>query len=186
MQGRTQTMGISEVFEISQLKVYDIRKEIALEFAEAMQSYVKGEIVVCESAEEAAGGVDTLISVTQAKEPFIKKEWIESGTVVFPMGSYRECEDQVILDADMIVVDHVGQALHRGALKHLVEAGKISEENIFATIGDLSLGKKRAENIEQKKVVCIPVGTGAMDVAVATFVLDRAKEKGLGGKFAFI
>lgn len=102
-------MAISEIFEISQLKVYDIRKEAALEYAKSMQSYVKGDIVVCESPEDVTG-VDALISVTQAQEPFIQKEWIEPRTVVFPMGSYQECDDQVILDADLIVVDHVGQA----------------------------------------------------------------------------
>jgi ornithine cyclodeaminase/alanine dehydrogenase len=186
MQGRTQIMAISEIFEISQLKVYDVRKEAALEYAKSMQSYVKGDIVVCESPEHVTVGADAVISVTQAQEPFIQKEWIEPGTVVFPMGSYQECDDQVILDADLIVVDHVGQALHRGALKHLVDSGKLSEQDIFATIGDLSIGKKRVEDIESKKVVCIPIGTGAMDISVAQFVLDRAKEKGLGGKFDFL
>lgn len=97
------------------------------------------------------------------------------------MGSYQECDDQVILDADEIVVDHVGQALHRGALKHLVDDGQLSEKDITTTIG-----KKRVEDIEGKKVICVPIGTGAMDISVAQFVLDRAKEKGLGGKFDFL
>jgi ornithine cyclodeaminase/alanine dehydrogenase len=186
MQGRTQTMAISEVFDISELKVYDIRKEAALDFAKSMQSYVKGDIIVCESPEQVTVSADAVISVTQAQEPYIKKEWIEPGTIVFPMGSYQECEDQVILDADVIVVDHVGQALHRGALKHLVDNGELSEQDITATIGDLSIGKKRVEDIEGKKVICVPIGTGAMDISVAQFVLDRATEKGLGGKFDFL
>lgn len=71
-------------------------------------------------------------------------------------------------------------------MKHLVDSGKLSEQDIFATIGDLSIGKKRVEDIERKKVICIPIGTGAMDISVAQFVLDRAKEKELGGKFDFL
>ena len=60
--------------------------------------------------------MDAIITVTQAKDSFLKAEWIRPGTVVFPMGSYKEIEDEVILQSDAIVVDHVGQALHRGCL----------------------------------------------------------------------
>lgn len=73
MQGRTQTVEISEIFDISELKIYDTRKEAALDFAKSMQTYVKGDIVVCELPEQVTGGADAVISVTQAQEPYIKK-----------------------------------------------------------------------------------------------------------------
>ena len=111
---------------------------------------------------------------------------MQPGSVVFTMGSYQECDDEFILAADRIVVDHVGQCLHRGALKELSEAGKISEESIYATIGELAAGNKPGDVSETERILCIPIGTGAMDIAVATIVSRRAREKGLGGHFMFV
>jgi len=50
---------------------------------------------------------------------------------------------------------------------------------------ELAIGAKQVENMESKTVVCVPIGTGAMDIAIAQYVLDKAKEKGLGSTFDF-
>jgi ornithine cyclodeaminase/alanine dehydrogenase len=185
MQGHTQTMAISELFDIDGLTVYDVNREAAEKFMKDMKNYVKGEIKIASVPEEAADA-DAVICVTQSKDKFVKDEWIKPGTVVFPMGSYQECEDEYILNADKIIVDHIGQCLHRGALKGLSEKGKITEKNIYCTIGELAAGKKTSPDLTKERVLCIPIGTGAMDVAVATVVLERAKEKGLGSTFSFV
>ncbi|MBA1335742.1 MAG: Ornithine cyclodeaminase [Firmicutes bacterium] len=185
MQGHTQTMAISEVFDIEELRVFDINREASLKFANNMKDVVKGEIIIADTPEEAAKG-DAVVCVTQSKDKFVKDEWIKPGMVLFPMGSYQECEDAFILNADKIIVDHIGQTLHRGALAELNAAGKITEKDIYATIGELAAGLKPGRTNENDRILCIPIGTGAMDIAVATVVLQKAVEKGLGGKFAFV
>ena len=186
MQGRTTTMAISTIFEIEEMTVYDLHREAGLKFAEEMETFVKGKITVVDAPAAAAQGVDAIITVTQSKEKFLKNAWVEPGTVVFAMGSYQECDDEFILAADRIVVDHVGQCLHRGALKELSEAGRITEQTIYATIGDLAAGKKSGDVSQNERILCVPIGTGAMDIAVATIASKRAREKGLGGHFKFV
>ncbi len=185
MQGHTQTMAISEVFDIEELTVYDVYPEASRKFKEDMKDYVKGEIKIASEPKEASDA-DAVICVTQSKDRFVKNEWIKPGTALFPMGSYQECDNEFILGADKIIVDHIGQCLHRGALKELNEMGKITEDNIYCTIGELAAGKKPAPDLTKERILCIPIGTGAMDVAVATVVLERAKEKGLGSTFSFV
>jgi ornithine cyclodeaminase/alanine dehydrogenase len=185
MQGHTQTEAISQIFDIEEVRVYDVYKEAALKYAEDMKDVVKGKIIVCDKPEDAAFG-DAIISVTQSKEKFIKNEWVKPGTILFPMGSYQECDNEYILSADKIIVDHIGQCLHRGALAELNHAGKILEENIYSTIGDLAFGNKTAKIQPNERYLCIPIGTGAMDVAVAGVVLQKAKEKGIGGSYKFV
>jgi ornithine cyclodeaminase/alanine dehydrogenase len=158
-QGRTQVLAISRAFAIEKLVVYDVSPE--------------------------AAKAQAVISVTQAKEKFIRRSWIGPGTVLFPMGSYQECEDSVILSADRIIVDHVEQCMHRGALRGLAASGRIAPKNIFATIGEIVAGRKVVSAVADKRIICVPVGTGAMDVAVATVAMRRAKEKGMGSLFAF-
>lgn len=186
MQGRTTTMAISTIFDIEKIMVYDLYQEAALKFAVEMKAFVKGKIAVVDAPEEAAQSVDAIITVTQSKEKFLKNEWVEPGTIVFTMGSYQECDDEFILAADRIVVDHVGQCLHRGALKELSEAGRITEETLYATIGELAAGKKPGYASENERILCVPIGTGAMDIAVATIASQKAQKKGLGEYFKFV
>ena len=183
-QGRTQVLAISRIFEIEKLTVYDIRKEAAEALAEEMKGAVQGRIILARRPEEAAKA-NAVISVTQAKEKFIKDSWIEPGTVLFPMGSYQECDDQFITRADRIIVDHVEQCMHRGALRELSAAGRITPADIYATIGEIVAGRKKVPAVRKERILCIPVGTGAMDVAIATVAMRKAGERSVGAKFAF-
>lgn len=182
MQGHAQTLAISEVFDIEEMHIYDAYPPAAEKFKEDLKDVVKGEIIVCKEAGDACIG-DAVITVTQAKDGFMQADWIKPGTVVFPMGSYKEVDDEVILQADSIVVDHIGQALHRGALHALVEQGRLSEKNITTTIGELALGTADLGDVSEKRIVCIPIGTGAMDVAVAGIVYERGIARGMGEDF---
>jgi ornithine cyclodeaminase/alanine dehydrogenase len=76
--------------------------------------------------------------------------------------------------------------LHRGALRELSEAGRITEETLYATIGELAVGKKPGYASENERILCVPIGTGAMDIAVATIASQRAQKKGLGSHFRFV
>lgn len=185
MQGHTQTWAISEVFDIEELRVYDINPQASAKFKEDMKDHVKGDIIIAESPREAVQG-DAIVCVTQSKDKYVKNEWVKPGTILFPMGSYQECDDDYILKADRIIVDHIGQTLHRGALSGLSEAGKITEASIYATIGEVVAGKKPGRLSDSERILCIPIGTGAMDVACGMVALQRAREKGLGKKFAFV
>jgi ornithine cyclodeaminase/alanine dehydrogenase len=183
-QARTATRAIAELFEIERLTVYDIRRQAAVAFAREMQSLVPGRIVVADSPERAAES-DAVVCVTTARDKFLKAAWIRPGTTVLALGSYQECEDALVLEADKIVVDHVEQCFHRGALRDLCAAGRITERDVHATIGDVVAGKRPGRVLPSERILCVPLGTGAMDIAVATVAYRRALERGLGKRFAF-
>lgn len=183
-QGHTQTEAISKCFDIEELRVYDVYRPASEKFAEDMKDVVKGEIIICDTPAEAADA-DALITVTQAHEPFLTAEMVKPGTVVFPMGSYKEVTDELILSCDTIVVDHMGQALHRGALHDLNAEGKITAENVDYMIGELVNGSKEIGDISDRKVLCIPIGMGCLDVALAYIAYQRAKEQHIGFEFDF-
>ncbi|WHH60456.1 ornithine cyclodeaminase family protein [Petroclostridium sp. X23] len=184
VQGYTQTMAISQVFDIEELRVYDIVRSAAEKFKNDMAQHIKGNIIICDKPEEAAD-CEVVVSVTLAKDGFIKNEWIKPGTVYFAMGSYQECDYETILNADKIIVDHVDQCLHRGALKELADQGRITRENIYCTIGDLAVGRNSVDNLKNERIICIPIGTGAMDVAVAGIVYKKAVSLSMGTEFSF-
>lgn len=186
MQGHTQTMAIAENFDITEVRVYDLYRTASEKYKSDMKNTVKGEIVICDDPKSACDGVDAIICVTQSKEALILDEWVKPGQIVFPMGSYQEADEKLLLSADKIVVDHIGQCMHRGALAKVTEKGKLKESDIFATIGEVGVGKKSMGDVSKQRIVCIPIGTGAMDIAVAAEVYKKAKAQGAGEYFDFV
>jgi len=173
-QGHTQAEAFSEVFQIKELRVFDINRNASEQLKTDLSEKISGPIQVCDKPVEASD-VDVIVTVTHAEKPFIRDEWVKQGSVVFAMGSFQECDDDLILNSDSIVVDHVGQTLHRGALKKLSESGRISEKDIYATIGDIVAGEKPPRKTFRDRIFCVPIGTGAMDVTVASLVYEKAR-----------
>mgnify|MGYP001633154591 FL=1 len=101
------------------------------------------------------------------------------------MGSRGEITDDIIVNADYIYVDHRAQALHRGALKSLNDAGHISEADITADFGQLATGEIAPQHNDKTTTIVIPIGIGALDVAVAGHVYHKAMIQGLGQQFDF-
>ncbi len=185
-QGRTQAEAIAATFKVREFRVYDIRKEASEAFAEEMASKTGVPIRVMDRPEEAVEGAHAVVSVTHARDKFIRNEMIGEGVTVCPLGSFRECADELILTVDKIIVDHAGQTLHRGALKEVSESGRLKEEDLYGTIGEVVAGRKKGRENPGERILCIPIGTGAMDVAVAAVAYRKALEKGIGVEFSFI
>ena len=184
-QGRFQALALSNVMKIDQLKIYDVRKEAIEKYVEDISDKISAVIVPARTPEEAADA-DIIVTVTTSKTPFLRSEWIKEGTLIAALGSYQELYDNTIKKADKIVVDHIQQCLHRGALKALVEKGELNENDIYATIGEIVAGKKVGRVSDNEIILYIPIGTGALDVTVATIAYEKAQKKGMGQKFEFV
>lgn len=187
LQARTTISCIADLFEIKRLVVWNHRRVTAEKFKADMQHLVTAEIIIADPDHpEEATDNEVLFTFTPAQEPFMTKDMVKPGTVVFPMGSFQEVSDNLILSADKIIVDHPQQALNRGVLKHLTASSEVSEADIYCTLGELAAGKVKLADYSQERIVCIPIGTGALDVAVAEVVRKRAVERGIGTEFDFI
>ena len=79
----------------------------------------------------------------------------------------------------------VGQCLHRGNLKHLAEEGKITENSVYCTVGELAAGMKQVGDVADQKLLVVPIGMGCLDVAVAGIAYRKAFSLGVGETFAF-
>jgi len=184
VQGHMQTWAISEVFDISQVKVFDVYRPAAEKYKADMQQKIKGDIIIVDSPKEVCDA-DVVICVTVSKTPIIHNADVKPGTIVCPIGSYQEVDDEFILSADKIIIDHLGQCFHRGLLAKLAGEGKLKESDIFATLGEICNGTKSVGDVSGQRIISCPIGMGALDVAVASIVYQRAVEKGIGGSFNF-
>jgi ornithine cyclodeaminase/alanine dehydrogenase-like protein (mu-crystallin family) len=66
-----------------------------------------------------------------------------------------------------------------GELIHAVDAGKLSWDNV-TELKDVVSGTKPGRRSDEEVTLFTSVGTGAQDVAMAAFVLQQAKARGIG------
>ncbi len=86
------------------------------------------------------------------------------------------------MNADKVVVDLWQEVLHRGTplLARLYNAGRITDERIYANIGEIIRGKKPGRTHRDERIFFSPLGLGSEDVGVASAVYGEAKRRGLG------
>jgi len=183
VQAKTQIMALKAAApSVVVLKGYDVRAEASKKFTEwaSEELGIRGEAVG--SPQEAVEGSDIIVTVTVADEPIVKDAWLKKGCFFAHVGSYQEEEEEVIFNADKVVVDLWHEVLHRGTalLAKLYNAARINEERIYADIGEIIQGKKQGRSSKEERIFFSALGLGSEDVAIASFVYKEAKKKGLG------
>ncbi len=184
MQASMQVQAISEWYEIDQLNLWHYHEQGVDEFIEAHQPYVTQPIQFTPDVSEACQA-DIIITATKSPDPLIQFEDVKENATIIPIGSGQELGLSLIHHADHLIVDHIDQALHRGALCEAANRGIIDHNDIDATIGQLSAGRTHLNDLDQGITICIPIGIGALDIAIAAELLQKAEENEIGSFFEF-
>lgn len=183
VQARTQLSALVHVLDnLKEVRVFDIRMEASKKYAEDMSKETNLKIIPVESPEKAVVGADIVVTVTVADEPIVKEKWMKKGSFFAHVGSYQEEEYEVVLNSDKIVVDEWKHVLHRETpvLAKMYKDGLLSEDRIYADLGEIIIGKKKGRESDDERIFFAPIGMGSEDVAVAYKLYKNAKQKGLG------
>ncbi len=183
VQNRTQLMAIHAICpQIQTVKVADLSRERAESFCKEMSAIVKDvSFEIVESAEQAVRGSDIFITATVTEKPIVQSSWVDEGSLHIHVGSH-ECEFDVIDQADKVVVDDWEELKHRGVetISIMYTEGKFNPENIYAELGEVVNGDKMGRESETERIYFNSVGMGIEDVAVANYIYQIAKERGIG------
>ncbi len=175
-QAYTQLQAHLELFNIKLIKVAD-RSEAAVErFIKTFSQY---SVKAC-SLEETASS-DILCAVTPVREPIIKKEWIHPGTHINAIGADAPGKEELepsLLKAAVVVVDDIEQATHAGEINVPVSKGLFRASDIYATLGEIVMGKKPGRQSEQDITIFDATGLAIEDIATAKLVYEKAQKSG--------
>jgi len=173
-QGRTQLLALSEVLKLSEVRVYDVIPEASARYAKEMSEKLGIDVRAVKSVEEALKKVDVVSTATPSKTPYIKADWIPSGTHITTVGSdhkgKQELDSQAYYRAK-VVVDKREVALEKDYLK---------PELIYAELGEVIAGMKPGRETSEEFTIMDSSGLGIQDVAAALVAYKLAKEKNLG------
>jgi alanine dehydrogenase len=182
-QGRNQVAAIREVRPIERVKIFDVADPPARALAKELEA--EGiQATVASSPEETVRGSDIVASATTASEPPIRGAWLAPGCHVNAVGANAPTKREV--DAETfsrarVVVDFEEQVLQEaGDLMAAIESGSFAKDRIHAELGDVVIGKKKGRESREQVTLFKSVGVAIEDVAVAAWVYQEAKKRGLG------
>ena len=178
IQGRYHLLSMKEVLDgIQMVRVFDTSEEAVRKFISSMGEMVSFPIESCESAEDAIQGADIIITATgQLDEAVYKEEWISEGALVLPVHT-RGWEHQTLHKVDKLIVD---DWLQFSQVLGGTDGFYAPLPDLYAELGEVVVGKKPGRENNLERIINFNFGMAIHDVATATEILARAREKGLG------
>lgn len=161
VQARTHFEMLRRVRSFREVRVWSRTAEHARTFADETGA-------VSLPAEDAVRGADVIVTVTNAREPIVRGEWVKAGAYVNAVGAVgpynRELDDELMRSA-AVVVESREAALRESA--EILESGAL----IHAELGEV-LGGSAAR--PEGAIIYKSLGIAVEDIAAARLVYEAA------------
>ncbi|MCG1012252.1 ornithine cyclodeaminase family protein [Tepidanaerobacter sp. GT38] len=179
--GRTMIMALKEVLpSLEEIRLCDLNLEKAEKLAAEFEGIIN--VIPTNNLEEALTDADVVATMTTAKKPFVKAEWIKDGAMIIQM-SACEVEAGVVKKADKIVVDSWEQMKKNdlSIIKQMVDSGDLDEKDIW-TLNQVVCGNKPGRENDEETTMFSSRGMGCLDIIIGDHIYKEALKKGLGQK----
>jgi ornithine cyclodeaminase len=173
---------LHEVLEISEVRVTSKRAESRQAFAARMGTELGLAVVPAESVDEAIGGADVIVTATTANAPLVRARAVKAGALILSMGTHQELDADVFRCVSKIVPDDREKCKIWGDLAVALDAGALTEEDLYAELGQVVSGQRPARERDDEIILAVPQGMISQDVALAHFIYRRALAGG-GGRW---
>jgi alanine dehydrogenase len=182
-QGRVQLRALAMVRPIERVYAFDNDETQARRFADELSSELRVEIEVVRELSRAVRQSDICITCTPSRKYFLKREDVAEGTFVGAVGAdspEKQELEPALMRAGKIVVDILVQCATIGDLHHALEAGAVTEQDVYAELGEIVAGRKPGRTSAQEIIIFDSTGTALQDVVAAAAVYEKAESTGRG------
>lgn len=179
--GRTMVMAIMTALpDLETIYLCDLNVPKAEALAKEFEG--KYNVIASGDTEACAKASDLIVTETTCVKPFLKREWIKSNATVIQMGSW-EIDEQIPKDAANLYVDSWAQLSHFSSclIGHLHENCGLEREGVIE-LQDVVVGNAPGRTNDEDLICCCTLGFGAVDITVANWIYENAKQKGIGTK----
>jgi ornithine cyclodeaminase len=161
--------------------------EAAEKYAQEMRERggrIPGDLLVASSPTEAVREADVICTATTSKTPVFTDTDLKAGVHINAIGAFtpemQEVPEETIQRARLVVDSREACWAEAGDLIIPRHKGLISEDDIYAELGEIAAGIKRGRESEEEITFFKSVGNAVQDVSVARKVLEEADRLGLG------
>jgi ornithine cyclodeaminase len=183
VQARSHAHAMRTVVDDPEVRIWSRTPE----HAEALA--LEAHAVVCGTVEEALDGAEIVCACTAAREPVIRRAWLQLGAHVNAVGSSiptaRELDGDVVAAASLFVDRRESALNEAGDYLLAVEEQGIGPDHILAELGEVLVGAHPGRRRDDELTVFKSLGLAVEDLAAAALCVERAQERGIGTEVPF-
>ncbi|HMF50642.1 MAG TPA: ornithine cyclodeaminase family protein [Candidatus Saccharimonadales bacterium] len=184
VQARAHIHALTRARKLEKIKLYSPSGASAAALKQEMAPQFQATIEATNSADEAVRDADLVVTVTTAKEPILKKDWLKPGVHINAVGSHRpdlrEIDGATLARAKVVVDSREAIMAECGDILLAIKEGSIAKENIHGEIGEVLAGTKPGRTSSDEVTLYKSVGIAIQDVATANLVYHKALKQGVG------
>ncbi|MEV6347566.1 ornithine cyclodeaminase family protein [Actinoplanes sp. NPDC051851] len=175
---------LDRLFPLEEIRVTSRRPESREAFAEQLRAATDTPVRVVATADEVYDGADILVEATRLQEPqpLLRTAAVRPGAFVVPYGTISAVELDLLDVMDKVVVDdwREAQAGRFGALRAHVDTGRLTEQSLYAQLGEIVSGRKPGRERDDERILFWHRGLSILDIALGHLILRRAEAAGTG------
>ena len=188
-QAVTQLEAVLTVRNIEEVRVFDVFKERAKDFAKKMSDKFSKKfnvkIIAAESSDAAVDNADIITTVTTSKKPVFDANKVKKNVHINGVGSYTpemvEIPGDILVMTNKIYVDTRDGAINEsGDLITPLKDGLITIEKINGELGEVINGLIKGRESDDEMTFFKTTGSAVLDLVAAQKIYEKAKAKGVG------
>jgi len=178
VQGRSHVAAMNVLFPLKKVMAYDVNPDVRLQFAGEISNDFDLEVLPVKTPREAVSGCDIVVTAgPMMKKPHgtIPAGWMDEGTFASLVDYDTYWQPAAMHEAARFCTDDINQfrmAQQAGYFKDIPE--------LHADLGELVTGQKPGRQTPEERTMTANLGLALNDMAVASLLYQKAKEKGIG------
>jgi ornithine cyclodeaminase/alanine dehydrogenase-like protein (mu-crystallin family) len=188
-QAEAQLAAICQVRPIRRAVVYSRDKGRRESFAGKMRNRLNVDVTATDSAETAVADLPLVVTATTSRVPVLDGSWLSDGATVCAIGSNAlnraEVDTATVGRAALVVCDRVDACrLEASELTAAADSGDF-DWSAAVELADVVAGNAVGRRDDAAVILFKSVGLAIEDVALASQIVDRARQAGLGVPLPF-
>jgi alanine dehydrogenase len=183
VQAKMQLWGVATARKLSKAYVYDKIDEAAAKFAREMGAKLHLDVIKVDSPDKILEA-DIICAATSSPTPIFDGKKVKKGTHINGIGSHtpgaRELDAEIIKRSKLVADSREACLKEAGDIMIPIKDGIISENHIWAELGEIIIGKKEGRTNSDEITLFKSNGLAIQDVATAKLVYDKALAAGIG------
>jgi alanine dehydrogenase len=185
VQGRVQLRALALVLGLEKVFAFDSDGARAEGFAREMSDELGVEVVSAADLRKAVAASAVCVTCTPSRRPLLMRGDVRPGTFVAAVGADNPLKQEIdpaLMASGKIVADILEQCAAIGDLRHALEAGAVTKDDVYAELGEIAAGRKPGRTSAEEIVIFDSTGTALQDVAAAAAVYEKALRSGAGAR----
>lgn len=162
------------VHQFTQGYAYGLDTKLTDKFCAELSADLGYPVKTCATAEEAVRNADVIFTQTPASKTVLELSWLKPNATIIASGSDQPTKNEIPVDVmkkSKFVADLIRQCSRVGELRTAIQAGAMTEADVYAEIGDVVNGTKPGR-VGDELILVDLTGTGAQDAAIGQIAWD--------------